>query len=274
MDTSRERRKMVQIKKQLKLLPINLRKKAIREARNLAGMQQQKVQRKLKKRNKQNDFERAEHNAMLAATDQELQQILADYEELADVPSDCTPAELLGMIATAEGRATTTIYVQRDGLSTLKIVLHQRSPTIAQLKSAIASIALAQHKRRQRNERHRALAEDVAGQHEDDTSDQQQQVAMVSAATAGAGAGNEAIMLPRSSCELVNSAQRNGHEHRALVSWRFLWRCFALFNVDTNQPIDDNAANGRATLTALGIENGSKLKFVHRVKYFGRKRQT
>lgn len=81
-------------------------------------------------------------------------------------------------------------------------------------------------------------------------------------------------VLGRSSCELVNSAQRNGHEHRAHVSWRFLWRCFALFNVDTNQPIDDNVANGRATLTALGIENGAKLKFVHRVKYFGRRRQT
>lgn len=88
--------------------------------------------------------------------------------------------------------------------------------------------------------------------------------------------GAEAMchVLGRSSCELVNSAQRNGHEHRAHVSWRFLWRCFALFNVDTNQPIDDNVANGRATLTALGIENGAKLKFVHRVKYFGRRRQT
>ncbi|KAM8717873.1 hypothetical protein ACLKA7_004553 [Drosophila subpalustris] len=266
MDTLRELRKMKQIKKKLKSLPINLRKKAIREARNAAGMQQQQRQQKVKKTAKrkknssahiQNEFERAEHKAMLAATSQELQQILASCEELADVPFDCTPAELWGKIATAEGRATTTIYVHRDGLSTLKIVLHQRSPTIVQLKKAIASISLAQHKRRQRNER-RALAEDTADQPE---------VELVAAAT-----GNETMR--RSSCELVNSALRNGHEHRALVSWRFLWRCFALFNVDTNQPIDDNADNGRAKLTALGIENGSNLKFVHRVKYFGRRRQT
>jgi len=150
------------------------------------------------------------------------------------------------------------------------VQLHQRSPTIAQLKKAIASISLAQHKRRQRNE-HRALAEDNTGQPE---VGDRQQVGMVAAAVAAA-AGNEAIP-PRacSSCELVNSSLRNGHEHRALVSWRFLWRCFTLFNVDTNQAIDDNASNGRATLTALGIGNGTKLKFVHRVKYFGRRRQT
>ncbi|KAH8377074.1 hypothetical protein KR093_003336 [Drosophila rubida] len=270
---------MTEIKTNLKLLPINLRRKAIREERNLAGMQQHNVRRKLKQRkttvaHKKNDFERAEHSAMLMATDQELQRILADCDELADVPFDCTPAELLGQIAAAEGRDVTTIYVHRDGLSTLKIVLHQRSPTIAQLKSAIASIALAQHKRRQRDERRcrRALAEDALGLHEDGTSGEQQ---VVMVAAAGASTGNEAIMLPRSSCELVNAALRNGHEHRALVSWRFLWRCFALFNVDTNQPIDDNnAVNGRATLTALGIENGCNLKFVHRVKYFGRKRQS
>ncbi|XP_034475355.1 uncharacterized protein LOC117782364 [Drosophila innubila] len=284
MDTLRERRKIKQIKKQLKLLPINLRKKAIREARNSAGMQQQQRQQRHKKAakqkkneaNKQNDFERAEHNAMLAATSQELQQILAGCAELPDVPDDCTPTELWGKIATAEGHAT-RIFVQRDGLSTLKIVLHQRSPTIAQLKKAVASISIAQHKRRQRNER-RALAEDKnAGQHE--VGDNRQQVEMLASAAAAsvavaaaASAGNEAML--RSSCELVNSSLFNGHEHRALVSWRFLWRCFALFNVDTNQPIDDSADNGRATLTALGIENGTNLKFVHRVKYFGRRRQT
>ncbi|KAH8403373.1 hypothetical protein KR222_011435, partial [Zaprionus bogoriensis] len=248
--------------KKLKRLPINLRRKLIREARNMAGMQErQPKQRRPRKSHapKQNDFERAEHNAMLAATAQELQQILAAFEELADVPYDCTPAELWAKIARAEGRGT-TVYVQRDGLSTLKIVLPQSAPTIAQLKKAIASIALAQHKRRQREQR-REAAEAAAGRAEG--ADRRQQVV----------AGAEAKRC--SSCELVNSAQRNGHEHRAHVSWRFLWRCFALFNVDTNQPIDDNAAGAqRATLTDLGIENGAKLKFVHRVKYFGRRRQT
>lgn len=146
--------------------------------------------------------------------------------------------------------------------------LHQSSPTIAQLKKAIATISLAQHKRRLRYEEqqlHRAVNEDEAIRAEDGDRRRQQVVLAV---------GGAEDMCSRSSCELVNSAQRNGHEHRALVSWRFLWRCFALFNVDTNQPIDDNVANGRATLTALGIENGTKLKFVHRVKYFGRRRQT
>lgn len=151
--------------------------------------------------------------------------------------------------------------------------LHQSAPTIAQLKKAIATISLAQHKRRQRYEeqqqqqqqQRRAVNEDEATRAED--GDRRRQQVMLAV-------GGAEDMCSRSSCELVNSAQRNGHEHRALVSWRFLWRCFALFNVDTNQPIDDNVANGRATLTALGIENGAKLKFVHRVKYFGRRRQT
>lgn len=144
--------------------------------------------------------------------------------------------------------------------------LHQRDPTIAQLKKSIATISLAQHKRRLRyEEESRAIHEGKAKRAEDGGSRQQ---------VVAGGAEAMCHVLGRSSCELVNSAQRNGHEHRAHVSWRFLWRCFALFNVDTNQPIDDNVANGRATLTALGIENGAKLKFVHRVKYFGRRRQT
>lgn len=85
-------------------MPINLRKKAIREARNLAGMQQPtKSQRRLRKSTStksrlQNDFERAEHNAMLTASSHELQQILSEFEELADVPYDATPTELLGLV--------------------------------------------------------------------------------------------------------------------------------------------------------------------------------
>ncbi|XP_064535278.1 uncharacterized protein LOC135426196 [Drosophila montana] len=265
MELLRERRQIAVNRRRLKRMPINLQRKAIREARNLAGMQQRQPKRKQLAKSRAildrlgNDFERAEHNAILAASSQELRQILSEFEELGDVPHDPTAAELLGQIAKAEGRAT-SIHVQRDGLSTLDIELHQRSPTIAQLKKAIATISCAQLKRRQR-EQLRGVAEDAAGRAED--SDRQQVVG---------SAGAEA--MPRSSGELVNSALRNGHQHRALVSWRFLWRCFALFNVDTNQPIDDNVDNGRATLTALGIENGANLKFVHRVKYFGRRRQS
>lgn len=99
MDTNRDRRNMqVLNRKELKRLPINLRKKAIREARNMAGMQKQIPQRQRRPRAQQNDFERAEHNAMLHATNQKLQEILANFTELNDISYDCTPAELRGKV--------------------------------------------------------------------------------------------------------------------------------------------------------------------------------
>ncbi|BFF95229.1 protein SON [Drosophila madeirensis] len=251
-------------------MPVNLRKKAIREARNrnekiLSNRKRKKRKSKawITARRQCNAAERAEHNDLVDSTEQELRQILDDFGELSDIPYDCTATELLGEIAIAEGNAT-TIYVERDGLSTLTIVLHQPVPTIAQLKKAIAVISRAEHKRRQR-ERHeeslrrRGLAED--GGHEDRQQQQRQRQQQVAVGA-----------MPCSTGELVYSALRNGHDHRAFVSWRFLWRCFGLFNVETNQPIDDRS-NGRATLKELGIENAATLKFVHRVKYFGCQRQ-
>lgn len=83
-------------------MPINLQRKAIREARNLVGMQQRQPKRKKHAKSRAildrlgTDFERAEHNVMLAASSQELRQILSEFEELADVPHDPTAAELLG----------------------------------------------------------------------------------------------------------------------------------------------------------------------------------
>ncbi|XP_017086711.2 splicing regulatory glutamine/lysine-rich protein 1 isoform X1 [Drosophila eugracilis] len=259
----RRERQQVLTYKQLQKMPLNLRKKAVREARN----RNEKIRGNRKKwkkarqdvptptRRLQNNFDRSEHNAMLASTSQELRQILQDFETLSDIPHDITPIELRGEIAIAEGQAT-TIRVRRDGLSTLTVVLHQREPTIAQLKRAIALISRAQHKRnqRERNEerlRRRGIA--------DDSNDRRQRQPVVVASSTG---------------ELVHSAQRNGHDHRAFVSWRFLWRCFGLLNVDTNQPIDDRSSSGRATLKELGIKNAATLKFVHRVKYFGRQRQS
>ncbi|XP_030383655.1 uncharacterized protein LOC115631129 [Scaptodrosophila lebanonensis] len=250
--------------RKLKYMPVNLRKKAIREARNrnepIVGKRRRHGRRKTNK--KDEDFERCEHNAMLAATAEEMKQILKQPEcadLLSDIPYDVTTTELLGEIAIAEGRAT-TIYVERDGLSTLTIVLHQEQPTIANLKHAIGEISHAQHTRTQRDrheERLRRRGITKTKQAIDELkSCVPQQVDS---------------MPPRSTGELVCSSLRNGHEHRAHVSWRFLWRAFTLFNVDTNQPINDE--NGRATLTDLGIENGATLKFVHRVKYFGRKRK-
>ncbi|ALC39794.1 CG34313, partial [Drosophila busckii] len=236
--------------KNLKGMPANLRNKLIREARNrnenILGRKNKKfvnIDAKKVQRKQKNAFEHAEHKAMLSATEEELEKILSSYPELSDVPADATAQELLGQLALATGQAT-TVYVMRTGLPTLTVVLHQPSPTIAQLKKAIATIALAQHKRSQRQQV-RALAEDEAG----------------------AGAASKA------GAELVNSAQRTGHVHRAQVSWRFLWRCYCLFNGDEFVPIDDRAESGRATLTSLGIKNGAKLTFVHRAVYFGRRRQ-
>nr|XP_036673267.1 RNA-binding protein 25 isoform X2 [Drosophila suzukii] len=224
--------------KKLKKMPLNLRKKALREARNRHETIQGK--RLKRKRNPQevpnarrirNDFDRSEHNAMLASTSQELRRILQDFETLSDIPHDITPTELQGE-------------------------LHQREPTIAQLKRAIALISRAQHKRRQRERYEERLRRRGIS---DDSDDRRQRQPVVVASSTG---------------ELVHSAQRNGHDHRAFVSWRFLWRCFGLLNVDTNQPIDDRRSGGRATLKELGIENAATLKFVHRVKYFGRQRQS
>lgn len=100
MDTGERRNNKALNRKELKRLPINLRKKAIREARNNAGMQKQIPKRQRRPRAQQNDFERAEHNAMLAATSQKLQEILANCKELDDIPYDCTPAELWGKVRT------------------------------------------------------------------------------------------------------------------------------------------------------------------------------
>ncbi|KAH8305465.1 hypothetical protein KR018_006634 [Drosophila ironensis] len=111
--------------KKLQSMPLNLRKQAVREARN----KNQKILGKPKKRQKKatarrirNDFERSEHNAMLCSTSRELRKILASVETLSDIPHDISPEELLGEIAIAEGKAT-TIHVQRDGLSTLTVVV-------------------------------------------------------------------------------------------------------------------------------------------------------
>ncbi|XP_002132976.3 uncharacterized protein [Drosophila pseudoobscura] len=250
--------------KKLQQMPVNLRKKAIREARsrNEEILSNRKGKKKKTKswitaRRQCNAAECSEHNNLVDSTEQELRQILQGFDVLSDIPCDCTATELLGEIAIAEGNAT-TIFVERDGLSTLTIVLHQPEPTIAQLKKAIAVISRAEHKRRQRERHEESLRRRGLADGGPEDPQRQQQVA--------GGA------MPSSTGELVYSALRNGHDHRAFVSWHFLWRCFGLFNVETNQPIDDRS-NGRATLTELGIENAAALKFVHRVKYFGCQRQ-
>lgn len=75
----------------------------------------------------------------------------------------------------------------------------------------------------------------------------------------------------RSTGELVYSEAVSGQQHRANVSWRFLWRAYALYDLETKIPLNDE--NGRKLLSEFGIENASKLKFCNREKYFGKKRQ-
>ncbi|XP_061397308.1 uncharacterized protein LOC133332960, partial [Musca vetustissima] len=71
--------------------------------------------------------------------------------------------------------------------------------------------------------------------------------------------------------ELVCSAAHNGHQHRPCVSWRYLWRTYALFDPATKSLINDE--NGRKLLSECGIENAQTLKFTKREKYLGKKRQ-
>ncbi|XP_023032156.1 uncharacterized protein LOC6643519 [Drosophila willistoni] len=256
--------------KMLSKMPLNLRKKAIREARNRREQILGKRKNRQPKKNTNSrtpspnylhsDFDSSEHNAMLSATNDRLRHILMNCKELSDIPHDCNQLELFGEIALVEGQAT-TIYVQRDGLDTLKVILHQSEPTLAQLKKAIAELSLTQLKRKQQEshqEQHCSSGRRPHGKERQDR--EQQQVDRNDGA------------IHSSTGELVHSGQRNGHDHRAFVSWRFLWRCFVLYNVDTNQPINDQA-NGRTKLHELGIKNAATLKFVHRIKYFGRRRQ-
>ncbi|XP_068140896.1 uncharacterized protein [Drosophila tropicalis] len=235
--------------KMLSKMPLNLRKKAVREARNRGEQILGKRKKRQPKKNTNSrtpspnclhsDFDSSEHNAMLSATNEQLRHILMNCKELSDIPHDCNQLELFGEIALVKGQAT-TIYVQRDGLDTLKVIL-KRKQQESHPEQQCSSGRRPHGKERQQDR-------------------EQQQVDRNDGA------------IHSSTGELVHSGQRNGHDHRAFVSWRFLWRCFVLYNVDTNQPINDQA-NGRTKLHELGIKNAATLKFVHRIKYFGRRRQ-
>lgn len=82
-----------------------------------------------------------------------------------------------------------------------------------------------------------------------------------------------AICRRTSTGELVCSAAHNGHLHRPSVSWRFLWRAYALYDLTLRRPIDDRGGKGRTKLSELSIRSGQTLKFCSRVMYFGRTRQ-
>lgn len=257
-------------------MPINLLRQYQREQRHLtAGNKKPGKKKRLPKLN----AEMRDHDMLVRATELKLQQILQSDEVLSDILCDVTPEELQGEIAIANGYAT-TVYVERDGLSTLTIILPQKQPTIANLKRAIESTARVQHKRelRERYEsrlRRRRMSEEETGNasNSDDDSDhadnrvapyqkrQQQQVE------------TNAVWLAanRSTGEFVYSTTRCGHPHRTTVSWRFLWRAYMLIDAHTKTPLYDH--DGRKLLSECGIENGQTLRFCKREIYYKRHRQ-
>ncbi|KAM7353839.1 uncharacterized protein ACRADG_005764 [Cochliomyia hominivorax] len=277
----------------IKHLPINLARKAQRQRRiRNGGFGKNRKRNRLKRlhKKKKQDFERKELETLVNVTENHLKEILENDEQLSDIPYDVTPQELQGELALAQGGGT-TIYIERDGLSTLTVVLPQENPTIAQLKRAIEVQARVQRKRelRERYEeriRRRGLTSNelqttINNMENDDHNDH----------TAGSGGdGSEEHKFVKqkqvnklktknlkygkpqySNGELVCSATYNGHKHRPNVSWRFLWRVYILFNTETKTFIEDE--NGRKLLKECGIENAQTLKFYKRDKYFGRKRQ-
>lgn len=266
-------------KRNRKRIPINLLRQYQREQRHLTpGEKRPGKKNRIPKLN----AERRDHEILVRDTELKLQQILQSDEILSDIPCDVTPEELLGEIAIANGYAT-TIYVERDGLSTLTIILPQKHPTIANLKRAIESTARVQHKRelRERYEsrrRRRRMSEETGNaSNSNDNSDhadnsvaayqqrQQQQRQQQVETNAGWLAAN------RSTGEFVYSTTRCGHPHRTTVSWRFLWRAYMLIDAHTKTPLYDH--DGRKLLSECGIENGTTLRFCKREIYYKRRRQ-
>ncbi|XP_046810283.1 uncharacterized protein LOC111676658 isoform X2 [Lucilia cuprina] len=226
-----------------KHVPINLARKAQRERRirngGIGRNRKRNRMKRLRKKKKQN-FELSELETLVSATENHLKEILANDEQLSDIPYDVTPEELQGE-------------------------LPQENPTIAQLKRAIEAQARVQQKRelRERYEeriRRRGLsgtAETIVEEHK------HKQV--------NKSTKNNLGKPQYATGELVCSATHNGHQHRPNVSWRFLWRAYILFNIATQTFVEDK--NGRKLLKECGIENAQTLKFYKRDKYFGKKRQ-
>ncbi|KAI9584181.1 uncharacterized protein LOC119635516 [Glossina fuscipes] len=277
-------------------LPINLKRQKQREQRKLnngVGKNHKKNQKKLRKKgkSKNEDFEWQELQALISATESELKTILENEPVLADIPYDISPEELEGEIALAKGSGM-TIYIQRDGLSTLTVVLPQKKPTIANLKRAIEIVAKLQLKRelrerqaeRLKRRRYNAIIAKTSDDNEENIENLQQQQKQkqqqhsdtqkdIASSVSTEESDKTITKGARLTGELVCSTVHNGHQHRPNVSWRFLWRVYALYNLVTNQPINDENAGGRQLLSECGIENAQTLKFCKREKYFGRKRQ-
>ncbi|KAL9926827.1 uncharacterized protein ACN2A1_000228 isoform 2-T2 [Glossina fuscipes fuscipes] len=253
-------------------LPINLKRQKQREQRKLnngVGKNHKKNQKKLRKKgkSKNEDFEWQELQALISATESELKTILENEPVLADIPYDISPEELEGE-------------------------LPQKKPTIANLKRAIEIVAKLQLKRelrerqaeRLKRRRYNAIIAKTSDDNEENIENLQQQQKQkqqqhsdtqkdIASSVSTEESDKTITKGARLTGELVCSTVHNGHQHRPNVSWRFLWRVYALYNLVTNQPINDENAGGRQLLSECGIENAQTLKFCKREKYFGRKRQ-
>ncbi|XP_018789582.1 PREDICTED: uncharacterized protein LOC108969372 [Bactrocera latifrons] len=261
-------------KRNRKRMPINLLRQYQREQRHLKPGDKKPGK---KKRIPKLDAERRDHERLVRATELKLQQILESDNILSDIPCDITPEELQGEIAIANGCAT-TIYIERDGLSTLTIILAQPHPTIANLKRAIESTARVQHKRelRERYEsrrRRRHMSEETgnASNSNDNSDHRDNRVAACQQRQQQVETNASWLAANRSTGEFVYSTTRCGHPHRTTVSWRFLWRAFMLIDAHTKTPLFDH--DGRKLLSECGIDNGSTLRFCKREIYYKRRRQ-
>ncbi|XP_058984673.1 uncharacterized protein LOC101900037 [Musca domestica] len=300
------KRHQIKARPKRRYLPINLARKFQRERRirnGGIGVNRRKNRSKLERRSK--DFETSELDALIHASEMQLKVILEQDDVLSDIPFDVIPEELEGEIALAQGGGT-IIYIERDGLSTLKVVLPQDQPTIAQLKKAIAAQANIQLKRelRERHEerirrRTQNVLQHATGSNSTSTpypggsqlwgkddnnhtpantesSDNnkekcQEQDNVTRKKTRETMAELKSKPSIRLTGELVCSAAHNGHQHRPCVSWRYLWRAYALFDPANKTLINDE--NGRKLLSECGIENAQTLRFTKREKYLGKKRQ-
>uniref|UniRef100_A0A1I8PA64 SNRNP25 ubiquitin-like domain-containing protein n=1 Tax=Stomoxys calcitrans TaxID=35570 RepID=A0A1I8PA64_STOCA len=242
-------------------LPLNLARQYERERRiqnGGIGVNRKSNRRKVNRRSK--DFEVSELDALIYASEMQLKEILENEELLSDIPVGYTPEELEGE-------------------------LPQDQPTIAQLKRAIAVVSRAQLRRelRERQEERMRRRQNVLQQSptivkgleamsntktEEKSSSSKQNFSNKAPCMSS---NMEPIKTVHLTGELVCSATHNGHQHRPSVSWRYLWRAYALFNTATKSMVDDE--NGRKLLSECGIENAQTLRFTKREKYQGKKRQ-
>ncbi|XP_055921669.1 uncharacterized protein LOC129952839 [Eupeodes corollae] len=203
-----------------------------------------------------------EHIAHCRATDAVLQKTITSDEHFSALPPDCTLEELQSEIALARGQAT-TIYVKRDGLCALKVVLPQKDPTIANLKRAIERTAnLLQQRRKTTSTSDLERVADTKKSSSDTPPRRISDGALIAA-----------------------PAPRSGRPHqRSNPSWRFLWRAYCLGEAITYNKEQDPSksksnsqtlpdTDGRQLLSDFGIGHKSVLRFVKRENYFGRQRQ-